>query len=116
VHRGTAAVINGTERTFLDKYSDYFWFALLVLSGIGSAAAWLRRYLNRDDRDDNTSYRNRILSVVSEVRGAESEKDLQALQREVDGIISETLKCYDEGAIESEDMVAFGLVLELFDH
>src|SRR6185312_7508340 len=82
VHRGTAAVINGTERTFLDKYSDYFWFALLVLSGIGSAAAWLRRYLNRDDRDDNTSYRNRILSVVSEVRGAESEKDLQALQRE----------------------------------
>jgi ABC-type nitrate/sulfonate/bicarbonate transport system substrate-binding protein len=116
VHRGTAAVINGTERTFLDKYSDYFWFALLLLSGIGSAAAWLRRYLNRDDRDDNTSYRNRILSVVSEVRGAESEKDLQTLQREVDGIISEALKCYDEGAIESEDMVAFGLVLELFDH
>jgi len=38
VHRGAAAVINGTERTFLDKYSDYFWFALLVLSGIGSAA------------------------------------------------------------------------------
>ena len=74
MHRGTAAVINGTERTFLDKYSDYFWFALLVLSGIGSAAAWLRRYLNRDDRDDNTSYRNRILSVVSEVRGAESGK------------------------------------------
>jgi hypothetical protein len=24
VHRGAAAVINGTERTFLDKYSDYF--------------------------------------------------------------------------------------------
>ena len=74
VHRGTAAVINGTERTFLDKYSDYFWFALLLLSGIGSAAAWLRRYLNRDDRDDNTGYRNRILSMVSEVRGAEFRK------------------------------------------
>lgn len=55
VHRGAAAVINGTERTFLDKYSDYFWFALLLLSGTGSAAAWLRRYLNRDERDDNTS-------------------------------------------------------------
>lgn len=57
--RGAAAVINGTERTFLDKYSDYFWFALLLLSRIGSAAAWLGRYLNRDERDDNTSYRNR---------------------------------------------------------
>ncbi|WFU75602.1 TAXI family TRAP transporter solute-binding subunit [Bradyrhizobium sp. CB2312] len=116
VHRGAAAVINGTERTFLDKYSDYFWFALLLFSGIGSAAAWLRRYLNRDERDDNTRYRNRILAVASEVRDAASEQDLLASQREVDAIIAETLKCYDEGAIEQEDMAAFGLVLELFDH
>ncbi|MCC8935697.1 TAXI family TRAP transporter solute-binding subunit [Bradyrhizobium sp. Arg68] len=116
VHRGAAAVINGTERTFLDKYSDYFWFALLVLSGIGSAAAWLRRYLNRDERDDNTSPRNRILTVVSQVRDAASEQDLLASQREVDAIIGETLNCYDDGVIEPEDLAAFGLVLELFTH
>ncbi|MGY4154230.1 TRAP transporter TAXI family solute receptor [Bradyrhizobium sp. USDA 4461] len=116
VHRGAAAVINGTERTFLDKYSDYFWFALLFLSGIGSAAAWLRRYLNRDERVVNTSHRSRILAAVSEVRNAGCEQDLLASQREVDAIIGETLKCHDEGAIEQEDMVVFGLVLELFDH
>lgn len=116
VHRGAAAVINGTERTFLDKYSDYFWFALLLLSGIGSAAAWLRRYLNRDDRDDTTSHRNRILAVASGLRDAGSEQDLLASQREVDAIIGEALKCYDDGAIEQDDLAAFGLVLELFDH
>jgi hypothetical protein len=116
VHRGAAAVINGTERTFLDKYSDYFWFALLLLSGIGSAAAWLRRYLNRDERDDDTSRRNRILALTSELRESGSEQDVLASQREVDTIIAETLKCYDDGTIEQEDMVAFGLVLELFDH
>jgi len=116
VHRGAAAVINGTERTFLDKYSDYFWFALLLLSGIGSAAAWLRRYLNRDERDDDTSHRNRILAVVSEVRNARSEQDLLTSQREVDAIIAEILKSYDDGAIEQEDLAAFDLVLELFNH
>ncbi|UPK26206.1 TAXI family TRAP transporter solute-binding subunit [Bradyrhizobium sp. 195] len=116
VHRGAAAVINGTERTFLDKYSDYFWFALLLLSGIGSAAAWLRRYLNRDERDDNTSHRTRILALVTEVREVESEQDLLTSQREVDAIIGETLRCYDDGTIEQEDLAAFGLVLELFDH
>lgn len=116
VHSGAAAVINGTERTFLDKYSDYFWFVLLILSGIGSAAAWLRRYLNRDERDDNTSHRNRILAVVSDVREARSEGDLQTSQREVDAIIGEALKCYDDGAIEQEDLAAFALVLELLDH
>ena len=116
VHRGAAAVIDGTERTFLDRYGDYFWFALLLLSGIGSAAAWLRHYLNRDERGENTSHRNRILAMVSSVRTAESNQELLALQREVDEIISETLECYDDGAIEEAELAAFGLVLELFNH
>lgn len=116
VHRGAAAVIDGTERTFLDKYGDYFWFALLLLSGLGSAGAWLRHYLNRDERDENTSHRNRILAIVSGVRTAESNQSLLAMQREVDAIIAETLECYDDGAIEEEELAAFGLVLELFNH
>ena len=116
VHRGAAAVIDGTERTFLDRYGDYFWFSLLLLSGIGSAGAWLRHYLNRDERGENTSHRNRILAMVSSVRTAESDQELLAMQREVDAIISETLECYDDGAIEEEELAAFGLVLELFNH
>jgi TRAP transporter TAXI family solute receptor len=116
IHRGAAAVIDGTERTFLDKYGDYFWFALLLLSGIGSAGAWLRHYFNRDEREENTSHRNRILTMVSRARTAESNEELLAMQGEVDAIIRETLECYNDGAIEEEDLAAFGLVLELFDH
>jgi TRAP transporter TAXI family solute receptor len=116
VHRGAAAVIDGTERTFLDKYGDYFWFALLALSGIGSAGAWLRHYFNRDEREENTSHRTRILAMVSNVRTAEANHELLAMQREVDAIIAETLECYDDGAIEEEELAAFGLVLELFNH
>jgi TRAP-type uncharacterized transport system substrate-binding protein len=116
IHRGAAAVIDGTERTFLDRYGDYFWFALLLLSGIGSAGAWLRQYLNRDERDENTVHRNRILAMVSNVRTAETDHELLAMQREVDAIIGETLDCYDDGAIEEEELAAFGLVLELFNH
>src|ERR1700686_198658 len=116
VHRGAAAVIDGTERTFLDKYGDYFWFALLLLSGIGSAGAWLRHYFNRDEREENTSHRKRILAMVSRVRSAESNQELLAMQREGDAIISETRECYDDGAIEEEELAAFGLVLELFNH
>ena len=116
VHRGAAAVIDGTERTFLDKYGDYFWFALLLLSGIGSAVAWLRRYLNRDEREESTDHRNRIMVMVSKARTAESSQDLLAMQREVDAIISEALECYDDNAIDEEELAAFGLVLELFNH
>jgi len=116
VNRGAAAVIDGTERTFLDRYGDYFWFALLLLSGIGSAGAWLRHYFDRDEREENTSHRNGILAMVSKVRSAESDGELLAMQHEVDAIIGETLESYDAGAIEQEELAAFGLVLELFDH
>ncbi|MGY8685275.1 TAXI family TRAP transporter solute-binding subunit [Bradyrhizobium sp. UFLA05-153] len=116
VHRGAAAVIDGNERTFLDRYGDYFWFALLLLSGIGSVGAWLRRYLNREEREENTSHRNRILALVSSARTAESNQKLLAMQREADAIIGETLECFDDGAIEEGELAAFGFVLELLSH
>ena len=54
--------------------------------------------------------------MVSKVRSAKSNPELLAMQREVDAIINETLECYDDGAIEEEELVAFSLVLELFNH
>jgi TRAP transporter TAXI family solute receptor len=116
VHRGAAAYLDGTERTFLERYSDYFWAAILVLSGLGSAGAWLRHYLKRDEREQNTVHRDKVLAMISKVREAESPEELLAMQREVDAILRETLDCYDDGAIEEEDLSAFGLVLEQFHH
>jgi TRAP transporter TAXI family solute receptor len=116
VHRGAAAFIDGNERTFLERYSDYFWFAILVLSGLGSAGVWLRQYLKRDEREETTIHRHKIMAMISKVRIAESAEELLAMQREVDAIIRETLQCYDDGALDEEDLAAFGLVLELFHH
>jgi TRAP-type uncharacterized transport system substrate-binding protein len=116
VHRGAAAFIEGNERTFLDKYGDYFWFSLLGLSGLGSAIAWLRHFLKRDERTDTALHRNQILSMVPKVRIANSAKDLAAMQREVNSIILEAVRCYDDGALEEGDITTFGLVLELFHH
>jgi hypothetical protein len=116
VHRGAAAFIDGNERTFLERYSDYFWFAILVLSGLGSGGAWLSQFLKRDERKETTQLRKKILAMISRARTAESAEELLAMQREVDAIIRETLECYDDGAIDEEDLAAFGLVLELFHH
>jgi TRAP transporter TAXI family solute receptor len=115
-HPGAAAYIDGTERTFLERYSDYFWGALLVLSGLGSALAWLRHYLKRDEREQNTRHRGKLFELISRVRVAETPEELFTMQREVDRVLRETLECFDDGAIEEEDLSAFGLVLEQFHH
>jgi TRAP transporter TAXI family solute receptor len=115
-HQGAAAFIDGTERTFLERYSDYFWAAVLVLSGLGSAGAWLRHYLKRDEREQYSLHRDNLLDLISRVRQTESPEELAAMQAEADGILREALDCYDDGATDEGDLSAIGLALEQFHH
>lgn len=113
-HPGAAAYIDGTERSFMDKYSDAIWGALLLLSGLGSVAAWLRHYLRREERSENALHRDRLLAAISGVREAASVEVLNAMQQAADDILRETLACHEDGAIEDGDLAAFGLVLAQF--
>jgi TRAP-type uncharacterized transport system substrate-binding protein len=113
-HRGAAAFIDGTERTFMERYSDYIWGAVLLLSVLGSATAWLRHYIKRDERKLNTLHREKLLLAIGLLRQIDNLEDLDTLQREADDILRETLECYDDGAIEEGDLTAYGLVLDQF--
>ncbi|NOS54572.1 TAXI family TRAP transporter solute-binding subunit, partial [Acinetobacter baumannii] len=39
-HPGAAAFVDGEEKTFLDRYSDFIWWGLMAVSAMGSAGAW----------------------------------------------------------------------------
>ena len=115
-HAGAAAYIDGTERTFLERYSDYFWAAILVLSGLGSVGAWLRHSWKRNEREEYTLHRDNLLDLISKARLAETPEELATMQGEADGILREALDCYDDGAIEEGDLSVIGLALEQFHH
>ena len=67
-HAGAAAYIDGNERTFLEKYTDYIWGVILVLSGLGSVGAWLKHYWKRDEREKYVEHRDE--SARSDFQGA----------------------------------------------
>jgi hypothetical protein len=100
----------------MDKYSDYVWGAVLLLSVLGSASAGLRHYFKRDERKLNTLHRDKLLATICLARKTASLEELEALQAEADDILRETLDCYDDGAIEESDLAAFSLVLHQFHH
>lgn len=115
-HQGAAAYIDGNERTFLEKYTDYIWFAVLILSGFGSAGAWLRHYWKRDARDQYAGHRDNLLDLISQARKAETPEELAEMQGAADRVLREALDCYDDGAIEDGDLSVIGLTLEQFHH
>jgi TRAP transporter TAXI family solute receptor len=115
-HAGAAAYIDGTERTFLEKYTDYIWGAILILSGLGSAGAWLQHYWKRDEREQYTTHRDNLLDLITRARKAETPEELAEMQTTADGTLREALNCYDDGTIEEGDLSVIGLTLEQFHH
>jgi TRAP transporter TAXI family solute receptor len=115
-HAGAAAYIDGNERTFLEKYTDYIWFVVLGLSGLGSAGAWLRHYWNKDEREQYIVHRDQMLDLISRVRNAETPDELAEMQGAADNMLREALGCYDDGTIEDGDLSVIGLALEQFHH
>ncbi len=113
-HPGAAAYIDGNERTFMDNYSDYLWGAVLLFSVLGSGVAGMRHYVKRDERRLNILHREKLLAAISLVRQSNSIEELDALQCEADDFLREALECYDDGAIEPDDLAAYGLVLNQF--
>ena len=115
-HAGAAAYIDGNERTFLEKYTDYLWFGILVLSGLGSAGAWLKHYWNSDEREEYIAHRDHLLDLISRVRNAATPDELAEMQGAADAMLREALDCYDDGTIEESDLSVIGLTLEQFHH
>jgi TRAP-type uncharacterized transport system substrate-binding protein len=113
-HPGAAAFVDGEEKTFLDRYSDYIWWGLMGFSALGSIGAWLASYLRKDERNTNFTLRERLLDMIAAARKSDSMDELDALQEEADGILRDTLNCYESGAIEEGTLTAFNIALEQF--
>jgi TRAP transporter TAXI family solute receptor len=114
VHPGAAAYVDGEEKTFLDKYSDYIWWSLMGLSAMGSAGAWFASYMKRDERNNNSTLRERLLDMLAVARHSDSVEELDQMQTEADKILRDTLTCFEHGAIEEGSLTAFNIALEQF--
>jgi TRAP transporter TAXI family solute receptor len=113
-HSGAAAYVDGEERTFLDRYSDFIWFGLMGLSIMGSAGAWFAGYLKKDERHNNSTLRERLLDMIAAARRSDSTEELDRMQMEADDILRDTLRCFEHGAIEEGSLTAFNIALDQF--
>jgi len=84
------------------------------VSALGSAGAWFASYLRKDERVTNSSLRERLLEMLTAARKSTSMEELDAMQAEADEIMTSTLHCFEDGAIEEGSLTAFSIALEQF--
>jgi TRAP transporter TAXI family solute receptor len=113
-HPGAAAFVDGEEKTFFERYSDFIWWSLMGLSAMGSAGAWFAGYLKKDERITSSSQRDRLLDMLAAARNSDSVEELDQMQSEADGILRHTLESFEHGAIEEGTLTAFNIAIEQF--
>ncbi|MFL6813982.1 MAG: TRAP transporter substrate-binding protein, partial [Bradyrhizobium sp.] len=65
-------------------------------------------------RGNNSSLRERLLDMLGRARLSDSAEELDQMQFEADEILRDTLRCFDDGAIEQGALTAFSIALEQF--
>jgi TRAP transporter TAXI family solute receptor len=117
VHPGAAAYIDGEQKTFLERYSDFVYLGVMFISILASAAAALAGYGRASDRGtDHQALVRHALDVMARARGAENATQLDQLQRENDDLLIDTLGEFAKGRLDEASMRAFALALDQARH
>jgi TRAP-type uncharacterized transport system substrate-binding protein len=109
VHPGAAAFYNGTEESFMDRWSNAIYLTPMVLGALASvfAAAW--RFLGVRPSDGAQTTLGALCGLPRRVRNADDETELAAIEEEVDTILHAQLTRAadsDDGASETHALIA----------
>jgi len=99
VHPGAAAFYNGTQQSFMDKYSNWIYLTPMVLGALASifAAAW--RFLGIDHSDPQEAAMKTLFALPRRIREVSSDAELTEIEREVDAALDAEMST----AIKSEN-------------
>ena len=111
-HPGAAAFLDNNQKTFFDKYSDYLYFGLILISGLGSGLAWLASYFRADNRVKSLKALDRLLDIFKAARDAETVEELIKLREEADAVLGQTIRQVEVNRLDKSALMAFSLALD----
>jgi TRAP-type uncharacterized transport system substrate-binding protein len=112
VHPGAKAYFDGTDKSFLERYDDWFYLGAMVISGLvsglaavfASARAWLRR--------GKLSSIDELIHIQIEAREAKDEAALNAAEAAVTSLSISMLRHARDGRIDDSGLAALSLAMD----
>src|SRR5262249_36779125 len=87
VHPGAAEYYNGTEESFLDKWSNATFLAPMALGALVSvlAAAW--KFLRSGELKSGEAALDSLYALGGRIRNAETESELSEIEKRIDEVL-----------------------------
>ena len=119
LHPGAAAFYNGTQQSFMDKYSNAIYLTPMVLGGIASvlAAAW--KFLGIGNPERREGPLDSLYALARRIRVVEDDAELSGIEEEIDNILkAQRLKAEsgDESAVDKSTLNVVAHRLENMIH
>lgn len=111
VHAGAAAYIDGDQKSFFDRYSDFFYIGVMVLSGIGSVLAAIAGLANSGERSRRLQPLARVLALMKEARKASAD-ELDRIEAEADDILAGTIRHAETNGLDQSGLTAMSLAFD----
>jgi hypothetical protein len=112
VHAGAAAYYEGNVQTFFERYGDWFYLVVMVLSIIGSGLAGLASAASGRNRGHTRALLDELLAIIQSARAADSEDELHRLEAETDRVLATALSKAASDSVDQTVMVAMFLGLD----
>jgi TRAP-type uncharacterized transport system substrate-binding protein len=119
VHPGAAAFYNGTQESFMDRYSNAIYLTPMALGAIASifAAAW--RFLGVRPIETTGATLDALCGLPARIRNSGTEAELMAIEDEVDDVVRAQLMkstVSDESASEISALMSVAHRLDNLIH
>ncbi len=112
VHPGAAAYIDGETKTFFERYSDFIYLGVMIVSFFGSGLAGLVTYSRSGDRTRRLQVLEKLLDVTKAAHTAETTRRLDELQAQTDRIVTDMVRDVEGNALDEAALTAFSIALD----
>jgi TRAP-type uncharacterized transport system substrate-binding protein len=111
IHPGVLSYGDGEIKTFFDRYGDWLYMGLFLLSGVGSAFAALLGRINAERRRRVMSRVFEIEELLDRATAAGSAEELAEIEHRADEIFRAELRLAVDGELDEAGIKTFELAL-----
>jgi TRAP-type uncharacterized transport system substrate-binding protein len=116
VHIGAAAYLDGEEKTFFDRYGDWFYIGIMAFSLFGSGLAAVASRSSAHNQRYIAVLTSRLVSVMRSARLVQDMARLDDLEHDVDEIVMRALVHASDVSVDSNMLEAFNVALTQARH